>query len=65
MVRVSTPPKENCSKFVIVRVFTPNYKIFFFEIFKKDYHHNDVKISAFPEGQYFGPNYFHNLIEKS
>ena len=27
--------------------------------------HNDVKISAFPEGQYFGPNYFHNLIEKS
>ena len=23
---------------------------------------NDVKISAFPEGQYFGPNYFHNLI---
>ena len=22
-----------------------------------------MKISAFPEGQYFGPNYFHNLIE--
>ena len=29
------------------------------------YIHNDVKISAFPEGQYFGPNYFHNLIKKS
>ena len=26
--------------------------------------HNDVKISAFPEGEYFGPNYFHNVIEK-
>ena len=27
--------------------------------------HNDVKISAFPEGQYFDPNYFHNSNEKS
>ena len=27
--------------------------------------HNDVKISAFPEGQYFGPNYFYNSNEKS
>ena len=27
--------------------------------------HNDVTISAFPEGQYLGPNYFHNSNEKS
>ena len=26
--------------------------------------HTDVKISAFPGGQYFSPNYFHNSNEK-
>ena len=25
----------------------------------------NVKISTFPEGHYFGPNYFHNSNEKS
>ena len=33
--------------------------------FIKDMVHNDVKISAFPEGQYLGQNYFHNSNEKS
>ena len=38
MVRVSTLPKEKCSKFGKIRVCTPNYNFFFFEIFKKDKH---------------------------
>ena len=41
---------------------TPGFKL---KLGPTNYVHNDVKISAFPEGQYFGPNYFHNSNEKS
>ena len=36
-----------------------------FQVQNPHFSHNGVKISAFPEGQYFSPNNFHNSNKKS